>query len=71
MICMAAFEPQDELLQPHKKEREEKLEGQEDPAVYQLSAATYDRQVNRESNEGDVVEGSRACQVFGAHHDFA
>lgn len=67
---MAAHEPQGQLLQPHRKEREQKLQGQENPAVYQVPAVTHHCQVNREVNEGGVVEGSRACQVFGAHHDF-
>lgn len=67
---MAAQEPQGQLLQPHRKQREQKLQGQEDPAVHQVPAATHHRQVDREGNEGDVVEGSGACQVFGAHHDF-
>lgn len=70
VIHMDAQEPQGQLLQPHRKEGEEELQGQKNPAVYQVPAATYHREVNREANEGDVVKGSRACQVFGAHHDF-
>lgn len=71
MIHMASQEPHGQLLQTHRKEWEQKLQGQENPAVYQVPAAAHHCQVNRESNEGDVVEGSGACQVFGAHHDFA
>lgn len=70
MIHVAAQEPQDQLHQHDGKEREEELQGQEEPAVHQAPAATHHCQVNREANEGDVVEGSRAGQVFGAHHDF-
>lgn len=70
MIHVAAQEPQDQLHQHDRKEREEELQGQEEPAVHQAPAATHHCQVNREGNEGDVVEGSRAGQVFGAHHDF-
>ncbi|KAL7394600.1 hypothetical protein ABVT39_000207 [Epinephelus coioides] len=67
---MAAQCPKGQLCQPHRKEREHKLQGQEKPAVYQVSAATHHSQVNREGNEGDVLEGSGARQVSGAHHDF-
>lgn len=70
MIHVAAQEPQDQLHQHDRKEWEEELQGQEEPAVHQAPAATHHCQVNREGNEGDVVEGSRAGQVFGAHHDF-
>lgn len=70
MIHVAAQEPQDQLHQHDRKEREEELQGQEEPAVHQAPAATHHCQVNREGNEGDVVEGGRAGQVFGAHHDF-
>lgn len=70
MIHVAAQAPQDQLHQRDRKEREEELQRQEEPAVHQAPAATHHCQVNREGNEGDVVEGSRAGQVFGAHHDF-
>lgn len=70
MIHVAAQAPQDQLHQHDREEREEELQGQEEPAVRQAPAATHHCQVNREGNEGDVVEGSRAGQVFGAHHDF-
>lgn len=70
MIHTAAQEPHTQLLQPHRQEREQELQGQENPAVYQVPAATHHCQVNREGNEGDIVEGSGACQVLGAHHDF-
>lgn len=70
MIHAAAQEPQDQLHQHDRKEGEEELQGQEEPAVHLAPAATHHCQVNREGNEGDVVEGSRAGQVFGAHHDF-
>lgn len=70
MIHVAAQEPQDQLHQHDREKREEELQGQEEPAVHQAPAATHHCQVNREGNEGDVVEGSRAGQVLGAHHDF-
>lgn len=70
MIYVTVQEPQGQLLQPNRKEREEKLQGQESPAVYQVPAATHHSQVNREGNEGDVVEGSGARQESGAQHDF-
>lgn len=71
MINMAAQDAQGQLLQPDRKEREQELQGQENLAVYQVLAATDHRQVNGEGDEGDVVEGSGARQLFGAHHDFA
>ena len=67
---MATQDPQGQILQPHRKERKQELQGQEHPAVYQVPAATHHCQVNREGNKGDVVEGSGACQLFGANHDF-
>lgn len=67
---MAAQYPQGQILQPHRKERKQELQGQEHPAVYQVPAATHHCQVNREGNKGDVVKGSGACQLFGANHDF-
>ncbi len=70
MIHAAAQQPHTQLLQPHREQRKQKLQGQEHPAVYQVPAATHHCQVNREGNEGDIVEGSGACQVLGAHHDF-
>lgn len=69
MVHAAAVQLQAELRQRHGKEREEELQGQEEPAVHQAPAAAHHCQVNREGNEGDVVEGSRAGQVLGAHHD--
>lgn len=70
MIYASAQERQADLLQPHREQREQKLQGQVKLAVYQVPAATHYCQVNRESNKRDVLEGSGACQVFGAHHDF-
>lgn len=51
VIYVAALEQQDQLLLPNRKDREQKVQSQANPAVYQMSVATHHCQVNRESNE--------------------
>lgn len=71
VIHLAAEERHGELLQPNGEQREEQLQAQEQPAAHQPPPAAHHRQVDGEADEGDVVEGGRAGQVFGAHHELA
>lgn len=65
----AACQPQAQLGSPDVDQREEELQRQEETAAGQAAAVTRHRQVDGEGDEGDVVEGGRAAEVLGAHHE--
>lgn len=67
----AAGQPQAQLGRADVDQREEELQRQEEAAAGQAAAVTRHRQVDGEGDEGDVVEGGRAAQVLGAHHELA
>lgn len=67
----AAGQPQAQLSCTNVDQREEELQHQEEAAAGQAAAVARHRQVDGEGDEGDVVEGDRAAQVLGAHHELA
>ena len=67
----APQEPLAQLLQPAGQQREQHLQGQEEPAVHQPPATAHHRQVHGEGDEGGVVEGRQAAHLLDAHHGLA
>lgn len=67
----AACQPQGQLCRANIDQREEELQRQQEAAAGQAAAVARHCQVDREGDEGDVVEGGRAAEVLGAHHELA
>lgn len=60
-----ALEPQNQLLQPNWKEREQNWQSQETPAVQQMSTSTHHCQVNRECNEETHWKEAKLVRILG------